>query len=71
MSEVGARLRLGSSSTLPSHFYLISIKEGVAYEAHIAWVTGRDIGISWREKFSLAEPNARFAHLRRLWMAKR
>lgn len=70
LSDAGARLRLPFLVTLPSHFYLISVKAGTAYDARIAWITGRDIGVSWSEQISLAEPDSRFAHLRRLWLAK-
>jgi len=71
LSEVGARLRIASSSALPSQFYLISIKAGLAYDAEIAWIQNRDIGVSWKEKISLAAPDPRFHELRRLWMARR
>jgi hypothetical protein len=71
LSEVGARLRVISSAPLPSRFYLIHVKEGVAYDAEIAWTQGKDVGVKWGERIPLIEPNARFSHLRRLWSAKR
>jgi len=71
LSGVGARLRFASSSTLPSRFYLINLKEGVAYGAEVAWIKGKDVGVSWKEKISLLESGHRFGHLRRLWWAKR
>jgi hypothetical protein len=71
LSEVGARLRIASSSTLPSQFYLINIKAGLAYDAEIAWIQNKDIGVSWKEKISLAEPDPKVRDLRRLWMARR
>src|SRR5579872_5137829 len=70
LSEGGARLRLPSLATLPSHFYLINVKAGIAYGARIAWITGRDIGVSWRKRIPLQEPNPEFSYLRRLWLAK-
>ena len=36
LSEMGARLRLASATTPPSQFYLISVKEAVAFDAEIA-----------------------------------
>ena len=71
VSEAGARLRVLSSATLPSRFYLILVKEGVAYDAEIAWTQGKDIGVRWRERIPLEQPNPPFAHLRRLWLARR
>jgi hypothetical protein len=61
----------GSVLNALEHAYLISLKEGIAYGAEVAWTKGKDVGVSWKEKISLLESGHRFGHLRRLWWAKR
>lgn len=71
LTEFGARLRIVSSATLPSRFYLINVRDGVVYDAEVAWINSKDVGVKWDHTTSLQKPSPELFNLRRLWSARR
>ena len=47
LSETGARLRLGTVCSLPSHFSLQVLSSGSIHEAEVVWGRGVDIGVKF------------------------
>lgn len=71
LSETGARLAINNSVLLPSDFYLINIRDRVAYEAKLVWNKGSEIGVTFTATLPLAsitDPGLGF--LKRLWLSK-
>ena len=71
LSETGARLAVGKNAQFPSNFYLINIRDRVAYDAQLIWNDGAQIGISFKKPISLshcADPS--LSYLKRLWLSK-
>jgi hypothetical protein len=67
LSARGGKIR-SSSVHLPDRFYLINIRDQVAYDATIAWKRNGEAGLKWNNVIPLAgTPDGRFAHLRRIW----
>ena len=56
---------------LPDRFYLINVKDRVAYDASVAWKRNGAAGLKWLSVISLAEATeGKFAHLRKIWMER-
>ena len=56
---------------LPSRFYLINVKERVAYDASTAWKRDGEAGLRWNNIISLSETaEGKFAHLRKILMER-
>ena len=67
LSAHGSKIR-SNSIHLPKRFYLINIRDQVAYEATVAWKRNGEVGLKWNDTIPLVGiPDARFAHLRRIW----
>ena len=56
---------------LPNRFYLINVKEQVAYDATTAWKRDGEAGLKWNNIISLSETaEGKFAHLRKILMER-
>lgn len=71
LSESGARLAVGSQAQFPSDFYLINIRDRVAYDAKLAWNKGSEIGVTFKSTLPLAGiTDPALAFLKQLWLTK-
>ena len=71
LSETGARMAVRSGAIIPTHFLLINIRDGIAYEVQTIWRRESELGVTIVRQISLsanADPEA--GHLRRLWLAR-
>jgi PilZ domain len=71
LSESGARLGVGSNAQFPSDFYLINIRDRVAYDAKLVWNRGTEIGVTFKSTIPLGGiTDPAFAFLKQLWLTK-
>jgi len=71
LSATGARVVMGKNIQFPSQFFLINIRDRVAYEAQAVWNDGAEAGVIFKKVLPLAgvtDPSLTF--LKRLWMSK-
>ncbi|HEX4637207.1 MAG TPA: PilZ domain-containing protein [Rhizomicrobium sp.] len=67
----GARITVAQLPQLPERFYLIAIREGVAYDCRLVWNKGLDIGVKFESRLELSSNNdLTLARLKKLWLAK-
>jgi hypothetical protein len=70
LSETGARVGVGKHP-FPSEFYLINIRDRVAYDAKVVWNDANNIGVTFKKTYPLSgvvDPS--LSYLKRLWLAK-
>jgi hypothetical protein len=71
LSETGARLAMGNNTLFPSDFYLINVRDRVAYEATMVWNRGTEIGVTFKAALPLSGiTDPRLAFLKQLWLTK-
>ena len=71
VSETGAQIVIGKNPQFPPDFYLINIRDRVAYDATVVWNNGSEAGVEFKKTLPLsdiADPSLRF--LKRLWLSK-
>ncbi len=71
LSETGARVVVGKNAQFPSEFFLINVRDRVAYDCNLVWNNGTEIGVTFKATVTLSpkiDPALRY--LERLWMAK-
>ena len=67
LSAHGSKIR-SNSVHLPDRFYLINIRDQVAYDATVAWKRNGELGLKWNDIIPLdGSLHGRFEHLRRIW----
>jgi hypothetical protein len=67
----GARIVLAAQLLLPSRFYLIDIRDGVAHGARQVWKKDLEIGVVFESTHSFSEKrDYTFDRLKQLWLAK-
>jgi len=67
----GARISVDQLFQISERFYLINIRDGVAYDARVVWNKGLDIGVKFEGVMSLsADNNLMLRRLKKLWLAK-
>ena len=67
VSETGARV-FPRGQQVPSDFYLIHMRDRLAYEAKVVWTNGKEVGVLFKKHIRLADivdPTKHF--LTRLW----
>ena len=70
LSKTGARLTT-KQVQLPAGFFLINIRDRVAYDCRIAWSKGGEVGVMFKATVSLsAVTDPALAYLKQLWLAK-
>lgn len=55
LSESGARLAMPRNAKLPASFYLIDVRERLAYEAATIWNNGTEAGVKFGKTQRLAD----------------
>ena len=71
LSDSGARLAVGGSTLLPPDFYVINIRDRVAYDAKLVWNKSSEIGVTFKAVIPLASiTDSQLAFLKRLWLSK-
>ncbi len=71
LSETGARIDVGKHTQFPSDFYLINIRDRVAYDAKVVWQDANNIGVTFKKIYPLSEiVDPSLSYLKRLWMGK-
>jgi len=71
LSETGAKIVAAKGAQLPSHFYLINVRDRVAYEAQLVRSDALAAGVVFKKTLplsSLTDPALGF--LKRMWMSK-
>jgi hypothetical protein len=71
LSKTGARVMVGINMQFPSQFFLINIRDRVAYDCKVVWNKGSEIGVTFKAVVALsAITDPRLAYLKKLWLAK-
>jgi hypothetical protein len=71
LSETGARVIAAKGARFPPTFYLINIRDRVAYEARVVRSEGLEAGVVFQKTLPLSgltDPDLAF--LKRMWMSK-
>ena len=66
LSEKGARVRIASPVPLPDTVWLIELRNGLAFESHVAWRRVPEFGLEFRKVHDLSTTDRP-----ELWMMKR
>jgi len=71
LSVSGARIAMTQHLELPERFYLINIRDGLAYDARRVWRNGVGVGVRFDSSVPLASnTDLVFGRLKDLWLAK-
>lgn len=71
LSQTGARLTVGKNTLFPSEFFLINIRDRVAYDCKLVWNKGEEVGVTFKAVVALsAITDPDLAYLKKLWLAK-
>jgi hypothetical protein len=71
LSASGARLVMGKNIQFPSEFFLINIRDRVAYDCQLVWSKGTEVGVIFKTTIVLpAVTDPALAYLKKLWLAK-
>lgn len=72
LSESGARLGIRGATVLPKFFYLIDLRNGVAYDSEVIWRNATQTGVKFRGSLdvsALSDPDLKY--LRNLYIEAR
>jgi hypothetical protein len=71
LSASGARIAVAQLVPFPDRFYLINIRDGVAYDAVVVWKKGLELGVKIESVLSLTgKTGYAIERLKQLWLAK-
>lgn len=71
LSASGARIAVAQHMPFPDRFYLINIRDGVAYDVVVVWNKGLELGVKIESALSLtAKTGYAIERLKQLWLAK-
>ena len=71
LSETGARLAVPKNAQFPSEFFLINMRDRVAYDCKVVWNKGGEVGVTFKATVSLsAVTDPALAYLKKLWLSK-
>jgi hypothetical protein len=71
LSATGARIVMGKNMQFPSEFFLINVRDRVAYDCKLVWNKGGEVGVNFKATVPLSgavDPG--LAYLKKLWLAK-
>jgi hypothetical protein len=72
LSATGARISIAAKQQFGGRFYVINIRDGIAYDAQVIWNKGSEVGIKFESAISLStNTDLGFSRLKNLWLAKR
>jgi hypothetical protein len=70
ITDTGARL-LTRGRQFPVDFFLINVRDRLAYSAKVIWSKGPEVGVSFSNTFRLADiTDPALSHLTNLWLAR-
>jgi hypothetical protein len=68
LSNTGARIALRTKQLVPREVYLINMRDRLAYRADVEWRTSIEMGLVFRETYSLAAlTDPKLMPLKTLW----
>ena len=71
LSATGARVVMGKNLQFPSQFFLINVRDRVAYDCKVIWNKGGEVGVAFKATVPLsAITDPGLAYLKKLWLAK-
>jgi hypothetical protein len=71
LSATGARIVVGKNMQFPSEFFLINIRDRVAYDCKLVWNKGGEVGVAFKATISLSSiADPALGYLKKLWLAK-
>ena len=71
LSATGARVVMAKNAQFPSQFFLINIRDRVAYDCKVVWNKGGEVGVAFKATVALsAITDPGLAYLKKLWLAK-
>ena len=71
LSEQGGRIGIAKGQAIPKHLYLIVSGRAIAYEAVVAWIRTREVGLSFVRPLTLESlKGSELDFLRRLMVEK-
>lgn len=71
LSETGARIAIPNGAQIPSQFYLIIVRDCVAYDARRTWQNGAEAGADFDRTIHLADiSDPALGYLNRLWLER-
>ena len=71
LSATGARIVASKGVQFPPEFFLINVRDRVAYDCKLAWNKGGEVGVSFKATVSLSGiTDPALAYLKKLWLAK-
>ena len=71
LSATGALVTVGAIVPFPSVFYLITIRDGIAYQAEVVRNKGTNVALRFKKRISLSgDIDPSLNYLKRLWLTK-
>ena len=71
LSATGARVAMGKNVQFPSQFFLINIRDRVAYDCEVVWNKAGEVGVAFKATIALsAITDPALGYLKKLWLAK-
>ena len=71
VSKAGALITIKKNTPFPSKFYLIGIRDGIAYESKVVRNSGSEVGVLFKKTLPLSTmTDNSLNYLKRLWLAK-
>ncbi len=71
LSETGALIAVGTNTHFPTVFYLINIRDRIAYEAKVVRNIGKEVGVTFQTVLPLSTiTDSSLGYLKKLWLAK-
>jgi len=71
LSSTGARVAMGKNMQFPSQFFLINIRDRVAYDCDVVWNKAGEVGVNFKATIGLsAITDPALGYLKKLWLAK-
>jgi len=67
MTDGGARIRISHAVGLPKAVMLLVIKDGLVFEANVAWRRGDELGLEFTRRMDVRDEAMRSLGLRALW----
>ena len=69
ISTKGARITVQKGLSMPTHVYLIDIRNGMAYGAEVTWMCSPLFGLNFLRTYKLAElTEPHLQYLKRFWL---
>ena len=71
LSATGARVAMGKNMQFPSQFFLINIRDRVAYDCEVVWIKAAEVGVTFKATIALsALTDPALGYLKKLWLSK-